>query len=163
MDPLVQIKEARNKGILNTEIFDLIIKRFPLVSSGIERIEKASHLNFPIAYIDPSIIIADTASSTDAGILFARTIPVPVKNSVQIIIQISAPLVAYGLKGTIHAILAHEFLLYLELFTRLSKMEIISDEVSSNLFENVYSDNTRLLEPRSVFNDTTLILSLIHI
>ena len=49
MDPLVQIKEARNKGILNTEIFDLIIKRFPLVSSGIERIEKASHLNFPIA------------------------------------------------------------------------------------------------------------------
>ena len=157
MDPLVQIKEARNKGILNTEIFDLIIKRFPLVSSGIERIEKASHLNFPIAYIDPSIIIADTASSTDAGILFARTIPVTVKNSVQIIIQISAPLVAYGLKGTIHAILAHEFLHYLELFTRLSKMQIISDEVSSNLFENVYSDNTRLLEPRSVFNDTTLI------
>ena len=36
-------------------------------------------------------------------------------------------------------------------------MDIISDEVSSNLFENVYSDNTRLLEPRSVFNDTTLI------
>ena len=107
MDPLVQIKEARNKGILNTEIFDLIIKRFPLVSSGIERIEKASHLNFPIAYIDPLIIIADTAGSTDVGILFARTIPVSVKNSVQIIIQISAPLVAYGLKGTIHAILAH--------------------------------------------------------
>ena len=65
---------------------------------------------------------------------------------------------AYGLKGTIHAVLAHEFLHYLELVTRLSKMEIISDEISSNLFENVYSDNTRLLEPRSVFNnDTTLI------
>ena len=36
-------------------------------------------------------------------------------------------------------------------------MEIVSDEISSNLFENIYSDNTRLLEPRSVFNDTTLI------
>ena len=36
-------------------------------------------------------------------------------------------------------------------------MEIISDEISSNLFENIYSDNTRLLEPRSVFNDMTLI------
>ena len=74
-----------------------------------------------------------------------------------VLIQISAPLVAYGLKGTIHAILAHEFLHYLELVTRLSKMEIVSDEISSNLFENIYSDNTRLLEPRSVFNDTTLI------
>ena len=53
--------------------------------------------------------------------------------------------------------LAHEFLHYLELVTRLSKTELLSDEVSSNLFENVYSDNTRLLEPRSVFNDNMLI------
>ena len=157
MDPLIRIKEANDNGILTNEIFDLINKRFPLVISGIQRIEKASQINFPIAYVDPSIIIADNPSSTDIGILFARTIPVTIKDTVQIIIQISAPLVAYGLKGTIHAILAHEFLHYLELFTRLSKMNIVSDEISSNLFENVYSDYTRLLEPRSVFSDTTLI------
>ena len=41
--------------------------------------------------------------------------------------------------------LAHEFLHYLELVTRLSNNELLSDEISSNLFENVYSDNTRLL------------------
>lgn len=157
MDPLIKIKDAKNDNILPPKITDLIEKRFPLVISGIERIEIASRINYPIAYVDPSIIIADNYNSTDIGILFARTIPVTLKDSVQVVIQISAPLVAYGLKGTIHAILAHEFLHYLELVTRLSKMEIISDEVSSNLFENVYSDNTRLLEPRSVFNDTTLI------
>jgi len=157
VDPLKRIKEAKNVGILPPKVFDLIEKRFSLIISGIERIEKASQINYPIAYVDPSIIIADNYNSTEIGILFARTIPVTLKNSVQIVIQISAPLVAYGLKGTIHAILAHEFLHYLELVTRLSKMEIISDEISSNLFENVYSDNTRLLEPRSVFNDTTLI------
>tara|TARA_B110000014_G_scaffold250549_1_gene226930 strand:+ start:1284 stop:1988 length:705 start_codon:yes stop_codon:yes gene_type:complete len=157
VDPLIKIKDAKNDNILPPKITDLIEKRFPLVISGIERIEIASRINYPIAYVDPSIIIADNYNSTDIGILFARTIPVTLKDSVQVVIQISAPLVAYGLKGTIHAILAHEFLHYLELVTRLSKMEIISDEVSSNLFENVYSDNTRLLEPRSVFNDTTLI------
>jgi len=157
MDPLAQIKAARNNRILTEDIFDLINKRFPLVVSGIQRIEKASQIHFPIAYVDPSIIIADNINSVDIGILFARTIPVTVKNSVQIIIQISAPLVAYGLKGTIHAVLAHEFLHYLELVTRLSKMEIVSDEISGNLFENVYSDTTRLLEPRSVFTDKTLI------
>ena len=59
--------------------------------------------------------------------------------AIHVVIQISAPLVAFGLKGTIHAILAHEFLHYLELMTRLSNNELISDEISSNLFENVYS------------------------
>ena len=34
---------------------------------------------------------------------------------------------------------------------------MVSDEISGNLFENVYSDTTRLLEPRSVFTDKTLI------
>ena len=158
MDPLKRIQDAKNDSILPPNIIDLIEKRFPLVISGIKRIEVASQINYPIAYVDPSIIITDNYNSTDVGILFARTIPVVLKDSIQIVIQISAPLVAYGLKGTIHAILAHEFLHYLELVTRISKMEIISDEISSNLFENVYSDNTRLLEPRSVFNnDTTLI------
>ena len=157
MYPLKRIQDAKNDSILPPNIIDLIEKRFPLVISGIKRIEVASQINYPIAYVDPSIIITDNYNSTDVGILFARTIPVVLKDSIQIVIQISAPLVAYGLKGTIHAILAHEFLHYLELVTRLSKMEIVSDEISSNLFENVYSDNTRLLEPRSVFNDTTLI------
>ena len=158
MDPLKRIQDAKNDSILPPNIIDLIEKRFPLVISGIKRIEVASQINYPIAYVDPSIIITDNYNSTDVGILFARTIPVTLKDSVEVVIQISAPLIAYGLKGTIHAILAHEFLHYLELVTRISKMEIISDEISSNLFENVYSDNTRLLEPRSVFNnDTTLI------
>ena len=157
MDPLKRIKDAKNDSILPPKITDLIEKRFPLVISGIERIEIASQINYPIAYVDPSIIIADNNNSTDVGILFARTIPVTLKDSVQVVIQISAPLVAYGLKGTIHAILAHEFLHYLELVIRLSKSELLSDEISSNLFENVYSDNTRLLEPRSVFNDNMLI------
>ena len=39
----------------------------------------------------------------------------------QVVIQISAPLIAYGLKGTIHAILAHEFLHFLELIRKIEK------------------------------------------
>ena len=89
--------------------------------------------------------------------MFARTIPVVTKKSIQIIIQISAPLIAYGLKGTIHAILAHEFLHYLELIRKLSTMDLLSDEVSVNLFENVYRDSDRLFEPRAVFDDNVLL------
>ena len=66
-------------------------------------------------------------------------------------------MIAYGLKGTIHAILAHEFLHFLDLMQNISKMNLLSDEISGNLFENVYSDETRLFEPRVVFKDRTLL------
>lgn len=159
MDPLVKIREAHQNGILPDKIFDLVKKRFPIVLQGIDRIEKASGINFPIAYVEPSLVIS-SSNSYDYGILFARTIPLVLENQLQVVIQISAPLVAYGLKGTIHAILAHEFLHYLELIRKVSKMEILSDEISGNLFENIYSDSTRLFESRAVFNDKTL---LVHI
>ena len=157
MNQLQKVIQSFENGILPQSIYELIQKRFQLVIDGIDRIEKASSIKFPIYYVDPSIIVTGNTNSLDVGILYARTIPLIVNDNVQVVIQVSAPLVAYGLKGTIHAILAHEFLHYLELVTRLSNTELLSDEISSNLFENVYSDNTRLLEPRSVFNDLTLI------
>jgi len=157
VEPLQKVYEAFTSNLLPKDVFDLINKRFSLVLEGISRIEKASEIRFPITYVEPSLVLSSGTNSYDYGILFARTIPIFANNSVQIIIQISAPLIAYGLKGTIHAILAHEFLHYLELISRLSKMNVISDEISGNLFENVYSDNTRLFEPQSVFDDKTLV------
>ena len=159
MNPLIKIKEAHQNGVLPDKVFELISERFPIVISGIDRIEKASGINYPIAYVDPSIVLS-SSSSYDYGILFARTIPLIFEDQLQVVIQISAPLVAYGLKGTIHAILAHEFLHYLDLIKKVSKMELLSDEVSGNLFENVYADSTRLFEPRVVFEDKTLLLHI---
>ena len=158
MNPLLKIREAFHNGILHEKEYSLIVKRFPIVVSGITRIEKASGVNFPIAYVEPSLTISSpNTNSFEYGILFARTIPVVSKNTLQVVIQISAPLVAYGLKGTVHAILAHEFLHYLELIRKISNMELISDEISANLFENTYADSERLFEPRAVFNDKTLL------
>ncbi|HEY1248662.1 MAG TPA: hypothetical protein VGE97_06725, partial [Nitrososphaera sp.] len=69
-----------------------------------------------------------------------------------------APLISYGLKGTIHAVLAHEFLHYLELVSRVLNMKVLSDEVSSTLFEGTFADANRLLEERLVLkSDPSLI------
>ena len=158
MNPLLKVREAFQKGVLPEKEYSLIVKRFPIVISGISRIEKASGVNFPVAYVEPSVTMSSSsANSFEYGILFARTIPITTKNDLRVVIQISAPLVAYGLKGTIHAILAHEFLHYLELMRKISSMELISDEVSANLFESVYADSERLFEPRAVFTDKTLL------
>jgi hypothetical protein len=161
LNPLDKVNKAHQKGIIPDKMYSLIKERFPIIVSGINRIEKAAGINFPIAYVEPSMIISSTESTSfQYGILFARTIPLIFENKLQVVIQITAPLVAFGLKGTIHAILAHEFLHYLELIRKFSKMEILSDEITGNLFESVYADKTRLFEPRAVFNDKTLLLHI---
>jgi len=158
LDPLIRLKDAHSKRIIPDDIFDLTVKRFSIIADGINRIEKASGIQYPIAYVEPSLVIsAPNPNSYEYGILFARTLPVMFDDKFQVVIQISAPLIAYGLKGTIHAILAHEFLHFLELIRKISKMDLLSDEISGNLFENVYSDETRLFEPRVVFKDRTLL------
>ena len=159
MDPLQKVHEAHKNGLLSDKIHSLIIERFPVVVSGINRIEKASGMNFPLAYVEPSVVITNS-SSFNYGILFARTIPVISGEHLKVVIQITAPLVAYGLKGTIHAILGHEFLHYLELIRKVSKMDLLSDEISGNLFEGIYSDTQRLFDPRAVFDDKTLLLHI---
>ena len=158
MDPLLRFRDAHSKGLIPDDIYDLTLKRFPLVVAGINRIEKASGIQYPVAYVEPSLVLSSSNSNSyEYGILFARTIPVMFEEKFQVVIQITAPLIAYGLKGTIHAILAHEFLHFLELVRKISKMELISDEISGNLFENVYSDETRLFEPKAVFKDRVLL------
>lgn len=158
LDHLVKVREAYQKGLIPQKLFEQITERFQLVTEGIQRIEKASGTQYPISYVEPSAIVTGQGDMQfQYGILFARTLPVFFEEKFQVVIQISAPLVAFGLKGTIHAILAHEFLHYLELIRKISTMEMLSDEVSANLFENVYADSTRLFEPRAVFDDKTLL------
>lgn len=151
------MRKAASEGPIPSDIFELVNSRFNLVISGIDRIEKTSGIAYPIAYVEPSILLSDAASSYGHAILYARTIPLVADRQLRVVIQICAPLVAYGLKGTIHAILAHEFLHYLELVRRISNMDIVSDEVSGNLFESAYADETRLVEPRAVFDDRNIL------
>ena len=158
MDPLVRLRRAREAGGIPAAVCDLVERRFPAAVAGINRIERASGLRFPPAYVEPSLVVtAPDPGSYGYGILFARTIPVASGGRFEVIIQVSAPLVAYGLRGTVHAILAHEFLHYLELMGRISRMGIVSDEVSASVFGGAHADSGRLLEPGAVFRDRTLL------
>src|SRR5919201_981616 len=159
-DPLYKIHDAYKVGQIPQKVYELVLKRFPLVIEGIRRVEEASGLKYPYYYVEPSLVVSTSAIEfTQMGILFARTIPVVGDdNLLRVLVQVTAPLVGYGLKGTIHAILAHEFMHYLELVSRIVKMKVISDEVSGTLFEGTYADAGRLLDESAVFkSDQTLI------
>ena len=60
MNPLLKVREAFQKGVLPEKEYSLIVKRFPIVVSGISRIEKASGVNFPIAYVEPSVTMSSS-------------------------------------------------------------------------------------------------------
>ena len=109
-DPLYKVHDAYKAGQIPQKTYDLVIKRFPLVAEGIKRVEEASGLNYPYFYVEPSLVVSTSAVEfTQMGILFARTIPVVGDdNLLRVVVQVTAPLIAYGLKGTIHAILAHD-------------------------------------------------------
>jgi len=157
LDPLARVREAAASGTIPGNVAELVESRFGLAVSGIDRIEMASGIAYPVAYVEPSIVLAAQGGAHAYGILYARTVPLVVDSALRVVIQVCAPLVAYGLKGTIHAILAHEFLHYLELVRRLSEMDIVSDEVSGSLFEGAYSDSARLIDARAAFRDRTLL------
>jgi hypothetical protein len=160
-DPLYKVHASNHAGNIPDKVYRLITERFSLVEEGIKRVEHASGLRYPYFYVEPSMVISTSAAEfAQFGVFFARTIPVigGQDNMLRVVVQLTAPLVAFGLKGTIHAILAHEFLHYLELVSRIIKMNVISDEISGTLFEGRYADSGKLLEERAVFkSDATLL------
>jgi hypothetical protein len=159
-NPLRKVEDARDTGRLPNKVYHLILNRFHIITEGIKRIEKATGLNYPYYYVEPNLVLSTSeVEFTQFGILFARTIPViNHDNRLTVVVQITAPLVAYGLLGSIHAILAHEFMHYMELISRIMKMNVISDEISGTLFEENCKDSDRLLEAGIVFrSDCTLI------
>ena len=159
-DSLQKIEDALNSGQLPKKTYDLILDRYEIVTNGIRRIENAARLKYPYYYVEPNLVISmSQVEFSQFGIFFARTIPVVnEQRQLNIVIQLTAPLIAFGLRGSIHAILAHEFIHYLNLVSRIMRMDVISDSISSTLFEERYGDSSRLMEPKSVFkSDRTLI------
>jgi hypothetical protein len=159
-NPLTKLENSKDKGQIPNQVYQLIIKRFHIVADGITRIEKASGLNYPIYYIEPNLVVTTSKMEfSQFGIFFARTIPViGEENNLNIVVQLTAPLIAYGLSGSIHAILAHELMHYVSLINRILKMKIISDEIPDSLFEEKYRDFDHMSEARVIFkNDRTLV------
>lgn len=159
-NPLQKVQDAKDSGRISQKIYNLICNRFHIIEEGINRIERASGLNYPYYYVEPNLVISTSELEyTQFGILFARTIPVVGEDSMlRVVVQVTAPLVAFGLLGTIHAVLAHEFMHYLELVNRVTRINIISDEISGTLFEGTYADSARLLDKKVVFkSDRTLV------
>ena len=58
LDPLIRFKDAHVKEIIPDDVYNLVLKRFPIVVEGVNRIEKASGIQYPVAYVEPSVVVS---------------------------------------------------------------------------------------------------------
>ena len=158
MDPLVLLDQAVAQGKVPRAIATKVRKRMGMVQAAVRRTESASGLRYPPYYIEPSLPCSRTgAEYGQLGALFARVIPTTVTGSVVILVQFSAALVAFGTKGTIEAVAAHEFTHYVDLVRKMSTKDITSDEVVTTLYEASFRDAEHTVAPKLIFTEKALV------
>ncbi len=163
-DPLVLVKKYLIEKKVEERTYHLIIDRMSLIEEGINRIERITSINYPSYFIEPNLLVATSdIEYQQYSLIYARTIPFcTTQNKIKIVIQLSAPLVLYGLKGTLHAVLAHEFLHYLNILKNIINLEVTSDNISNTLYENSFSDNEKTLDPTRVLKGDPYLQKSIH-
>ncbi len=162
MDPFVLLDQSVSQGHLKASMASKVRERSKYLTASVERVQKASGLTYPPYYIEPSMPLATSSLEFGTvGALYARVIPAKFEGRLSIIVQFTAPLVAFGLKGTIEAVAAHEFTHYIDLVRRFSRMQVTSDERVGTLFESAYADEERLVDPARIFTGDKKLAALV--
>ena len=153
INPLILFEKYIEEGRLDQKIYQQSMKRIKIVDDAIKRFEKNTSLDYPDYFIEPSLFLS--SSDLEYGqyaVMYARTIPICTRqNQIKIMIQLSLPLVLYGLRGTIHAVMAHEFLHYLDLVKKFITLNISSDTIPQTAFEAGFLDTEKTVDYRLVF------------
>ena len=158
LDPLILLDQAVAQDKVPRVLAKRVRLKMKYLQGAVQRVEKASGLRYPPYYIEPVLPVSRTGNEYgQMGVLFARVIPTTLNGGVLILVQFTAALLAYGTKGTIEAVAAHEFTHYVELVRKLSTVDVASDEIATTLYEASYADAERLVPPKLIFSDRHLV------
>ena len=158
MDPLILLDQAVAQEKIPRAMAKKVRLRMKYVVSAVQRVEKASGLRYPPYYVEPVLPVSTGGGEYgQLGVLFARVIPTTMTGSVVILVQFTAALVAFGTKGTIEAVAAHEFTHYVDLVRKLSTANVATDEVATTLYEASFADAERTVPPRLLFSEKSLV------
>ena len=157
MEPLFKLGLPEVQARLPRSVIKLINSRLRYVEEGVKRVERAAESKYPPYYVEPFLpVMSSELEPSQIGVVYARTLPLEVDGTLQIVVQVTAALIAYGSKATIHAVLAHEFLHYASLVKQLSSKEILSSELTSTIFEATYVDTTGFSQLEKIYKDKSL-------
>jgi len=157
LDPLILLDQAVAQEKVPRAMAKKVRSKMKYVQGAVHRVEEASGLHYPPYYIEPVLPVSRGGEFGQMGIMFARVIPTTATGSLVILVQFSAALVAYGTKGTIEAVAAHEFTHYVDLVRRLRNTDVVNDERATTLFEAQYADTERTVPPKALFTEKSLV------
>ncbi len=158
MNPIVALDRAEAEGRIPKALAKRVRARTRYLSGAVKRVESASDLAYPQYYIEPVLPLAHSRGEYgQMGVLYARVIPTTATGTLSIVVQFTAALVAFGGKGTLEAVAGHEFTHYVDLVRRLSRMNVVSEERATTLFESTYADTERTVSPKAIFKDRSLV------
>ena len=158
MDPLILLDQAVAQEKLPRTMAKKVRLKMKVLQGAVHRVESASGLKYPPYYVEPVLPVSRTGTEYgQMGVLFARVIPHTATGNLVILVQFTAALVAFGTKGTIEAVAAHEFTHYVELVRKLSTKDVVSDEVATTLYEASYADAERTVPARLIFSEKPLV------
>lgn len=157
MEPLFRLNQPDVQARLPKSVFKKISSRVKYLDEGIRRVEKAAKLRYPPYYVEPFLpIMSSELEPSQIGVVYARTLPLEVEEALEIVVQVTAALIAYGSKATLHAVLAHEFLHYASLVKQFSSREVLSSELTSSMFEAVHVDTSGFSRLERIYKDRSL-------
>lgn len=158
LDPLILLDQAVAQEKVPRAMAKKVRLRMNLLQGAVQRVERASGVKYPPYYVEPVLPVSRTGSEYgQMGVLFSRVVPTTVTGAVVILVQFTAALVAFGTKGTIEAVAAHEFTHYVELVRKLSTKDVASDEIATTLYEASYADAERTVPPKLLFSEKSLV------
>lgn len=157
MEPLFRLEQPEVRARIPTTVMRKITSRLRYLEEGVKRVEKAAGVRYPPYYVEPFLpIMSSELEPSQIGIVYARTLPLEVDGALEIAVQVTAALIAYGSKATLHAVLAHEFLHYASLVKQFSSKELLSSELTSSIFEAVHVDTSGFSKLERIYKDRSL-------
>jgi hypothetical protein len=158
VDPLILLDQAVAQEKVPRAVARKVIVKMKYVQGAVQRVEKASGLRYPPYYVEPVLPVSKGGGEYgQVGVMYARVIPTTITGSLVVLVQFTAALVAFGTKGTIEAVAAHEFTHYVDLVRRLSTAKVTSDEVATTLYEASFADAERTVPPKLLFSEKALV------
>jgi len=159
LDPLFRLADKRIAELLTARTISSLRRKLGVVQEEVSRIERASNLCYPSYYVEPALPVSVDPQGSLA-IYYARTIPRVGDRRLEIVTQLTVPLLLYAGRRTLRAVLAHEFLHYIELVRRFIKFEVVSDEIATSSFDLAQLDSLALFKPELVFADKKILEAL---
>lgn len=150
-----------NSQFLDNRTKKSITSKFKNVETAVKDVEENSGIKYPAHYVEPVLTVTEATDNVGGmGVMYARTIPIETSGTVQIVVELSAPLVLFATKKTLRLVLSHELLHYVELVRNFTRMDVISQITSSSMYEERHTDYSRAVDPSKVFTSKALVRDL---